>query len=154
MLTPYGLSGARRLDSCIGSEVGPYTEELEAYTNRGDGGLRGGLEEPVGGQHVAVDVRRELRAPGPGHPRLRGEVDDGVDTLEEGAEVGGDQVVVDEREGRVRRGRAQVPPLDLGVVGVGEGVDAAHRPALAQQPFRDVAPDEPGGAGEQDTDHE
>ena len=91
----------------------------------------GRLEQPLGGEDVPVDVPLEVRAPRVRDAGLAGEVGHHVDAVEHLVERGGEQVVRDQLEPRVRVRRLDVAALAIGVVERGEGVEPAHRSTLA-----------------------
>jgi len=74
-------------------------------------------------------------------------VEHNVDPVEEGLEIGGDQVLLAEGEAVVGPGDGEVPLLDLARVVVGEAVDADHLVALREEPLGEGRAHEPGDPG-------
>ena len=148
LVTPYGLNGRVGASSATGSADCPYTEELEANTNRCRRRRRDCLQQPVGHDEVVVAVGREL-VPRRAHARLGGEVEDDVDILEQRSERRRQQVGLDELDVRRAPEGRQVGLLELAVVVRRERVDAADLPARGSDVLGELAADEPGDTGDE-----
>jgi hypothetical protein len=111
------------------------------------------LQQALGRDDVALHVRGEGRSPRRRHPRLTGEVHDGVHAVEELAQIVPGEITGDELDQRGPGQRRHVVPLLPRRVGIGEGVDPPDRPALAHEDLAQMTSDEPGHAGHQHAAH-
>src|SRR5690606_14847390 len=116
-------------------------------------GAPGGLEQPLRGGDVALDVAGEAVLPRQADAGLPGQVDDRVGPVEEVVERGGDEVELLAPVPRPAGERAGVRPLEGRVVVVGEGVDADDVVTAVEQRAADVPADEAGGPRHDESHH-
>src|SRR6266851_3665118 len=108
-----------------------------------------GIQESLGGDDVQADIRLEAFAPAASDSRLPGLVEDVVDAFHKRPEVRFGEVSSDEPEPPAGGQRCDVELLELGVVVIGERVDADYLATIRHQALRDVRADEAGRPSDQ-----
>src|SRR6266851_2202450 len=107
------------------------------------------IQESLGGDDVQADIRLEAFAPAAPDPRLPGLVEDVVDAFHKRPEVRFGEVSSDEPEPPAGGQRCDVELLELGVVVIGERVDADDLAAIRHKALCDVRTDEAGRPSDQ-----
>jgi hypothetical protein len=113
-------------------------------------GLDTALEQSLGGEHVVMDVRGELAAPGAADAGLGRLVEHDRGTLEPGPDIDRGQVRPDQLEPGLLEEPGKVAPLVGSRIVVGEGVDTDDLPPLAHQRLSQVGANEASDSGHYD----
>src|SRR5919109_4830108 len=104
------------------------------------------LEQALGRAHVVAQVLLEALAEGSADPRLRRQVEDHVDALEQALERLAGEVELHHRETRLLHQELQVALLRRSRVVRREAVDAEHLAPLRNEPLRKLRAEESGAA--------
>jgi hypothetical protein len=105
-----------------------------------------GLEDALRGHQVVAEVRREGVAEAAADAGLAGEVEDAVAAGDERGQVGGVEVLLDQREARVLAQAGEVRLLVGAGVVVREGVEPQDAVTALEQRLAQVRADEARGA--------